>query len=313
VGELAGARPPPAADQPRGSRPAQRRPEVAAAQGGQRVGVARAREQRRRPDQHVTADGPREVHAEERQRRVRHRVDLPAHELRPREPQVGAAERDDPHVGPRAGRRGEAVRPGARAGHGPPRAHGRRAPVEHRLHVIRPLEQRANAVADPDLAPVRPHVVRVGGGHRAVVDHPRVRRVQCREAARRRLDRGDLVRPEPRHPLHPVRLRSALELVEPGEVGVAHGHHELPAALHGDPALRAVRVERGGALHAQPRLQRPGRVVEAGVDHAAVVAGLVRAEPVLPLEHDDPPSAQRELPGGGQPDDPPARDRDVVH
>src|SRR5436853_607279 len=39
------------------------------------------------------------------------------------------------------------------------------------------------------------------------------------------------------------------------------------------------------ALHAEAGLQRAGRVVDAGVDHAAVVAGLVEADVLLLLEH----------------------------
>jgi hypothetical protein len=60
------------------------------------------------------------VHAEERQRWVGHRVDLAAHEMGAvrAQLQVGAAERDDAHVGSRAGGRREQVRPRAAAGHG---------------------------------------------------------------------------------------------------------------------------------------------------------------------------------------------------
>ena len=58
--------------------------------------------------------------AEERQPRVGHGVDEPADELAAvwSEPQIGAAERNDPRVGPCAGQRREPVRPRARAEHG---------------------------------------------------------------------------------------------------------------------------------------------------------------------------------------------------
>ena len=42
------------------------------------------------------------------------------------------------------------------------------------------------------------------------------------------------------------------------------------------------------ALHAEPRLERAGRVVDAGVEHAAVVAGLVLADARLFVEHPQP-------------------------
>ena len=89
VRDLARAGPPPAAREPRRAGPAQAAP--------------LRDEQRRRADQDLAGDRAREVHAEERQRRVRHRVDLAAHEVRAAERQVRAAECDDAHVRPRAG------------------------------------------------------------------------------------------------------------------------------------------------------------------------------------------------------------------
>ena len=50
-------------------------------------------------------------------------------------------------------------------------------------------------------------------------------------------------------------------------------HLAVPPSL--DPALVAVVVQRRRALDAEPRLQRAGRVVDAGVDDAARVAALV--------------------------------------
>ena len=56
---------------------------------------------------------------------------------------------------------------------------------------------------------------------------------------------------------------------------------------------RAARVRRAELVHqlaafdAQPRLQRAGRIVDAGVDHAAVVRAGVHARARMPLEHAD--------------------------
>lgn len=49
----------------------------------------------------------------------------------------------------------------------------------------------------------------------------------------------------------------------------------LPAAFVGYPLPLAVLVAEGCSLHAQPRLQRPRGVVNAAVNHAAVVSTLV--------------------------------------
>src|SRR5947209_6577928 len=67
--------------------------------------------------------------------------------------------------------------------------------------------------------------------------------------------------------------------VRPGAVGkatqtrrffIAGGHHELAAIAMGHAVARAQRIQQFLAAHAQPRLERPRRVVEPRVDHLAV-------------------------------------------
>jgi hypothetical protein len=75
VAHLGQPGPPPAAGHPVGARPGEGRREVARANAAELVRVAGADHQRRRPDEHVAVDVAGEMHAEERQRRVRDRVD----------------------------------------------------------------------------------------------------------------------------------------------------------------------------------------------------------------------------------------------
>ena len=159
----------------RRARPAQRRAEVGAADPGQPVGVAGAGHQRGRAEQDVAVDRRREVHAEERQRRVGHGVDLAAHEVGAvgAELQVGAAERHDAHVDAGAGARGQQVRPGAAAGHRP--RGGQALRTEHELHAVRPVDDGAHGRAGADLAAVGLDVARVCGRDRGEVDDPRLR------------------------------------------------------------------------------------------------------------------------------------------
>ena len=107
---------------------------------------------------------------------------------------------------------------------------------------------------------------------------------------------------------------AALELLQAAELGGVGGDDQLAAALVGDVALLAVLVQLARALHAQARLQRAGRVVDAGVDHPGVVAGLVLADLLLALEHAHRrvrlPS--RQLARHRQADDPPSDDRKVA-
>ena len=165
-----------------------------------RSDVRAGAEQRRRAEQHVAADRARQVHAEERQRRVGHRVDLAAHQLAPLRPelQVGAAERDDAHVGPRARGERQPVRPRAGAGH---RARRRG----------RPRRRRAPPPRGPRARPARARRRRAGPRRRAprrrARRRPRPRRSRpsrCAASAapparaRPARPRADLVRPEPR-------------------------------------------------------------------------------------------------------------------
>jgi hypothetical protein len=99
---------------------------------------------------------------------------------------------------------------------------------------------------------------------------------RCRaRAARARWIPAASIRRRPGTPLALPRRSSSSRRVELG--GVGRDDH-LAAALVGDAALLAVVVHLACALHAQARLERAGRVVDARVDHARVVAGLMRAD-----------------------------------
>ncbi len=120
---------------------------------------------------------------------------------------------------------------------------------------------------------------------------------------------------EPPQPRDVVRAGAALELVQPRELGVVDGHDELAAALVAHAVLVAELVQLAGAGDAQLGLQRAGRVVDAGVDDAGVVAGLVGGDAVLALEdhHGGVRPAVQQLAGGGEAEDAGPDDGDVVH
>ena len=94
--------------------------------------------------------------------------------------------------------------------------------------------------------------------------------------------RGDvrLVLPDERggHDLQPadaVRRAAAFQRFERADLLLGGRHDELAAPVVGDLVRRAERVQPLGPLDAQLRLQRPGGIVDPGVDDAAVVgAGL---------------------------------------
>ena len=76
----------------------------------------------------------------------------------------------------------------------------------------------------------------------------------------------------------------------------------------------AILPELAPAFDTKLRLERSGLVIDAGVDHTAVVAGLMGGEQFLFLEQDELEvrMAEQELPRGCQADDAAAHDRDVV-
>src|SRR5256714_7425639 len=76
----------------------------------------------------------------------------------------------------------------------------------------------------------------------------------------------------------------------------------------------AVVVHRARPFHAEACLQRSWLVVDAGVDHAGAVAGLVCGQLALALEnaYAAPRAAGEELARHGEPEDAPADDGDVT-
>src|SRR5581483_1012720 len=89
------------------------------------------------------------------------------------------------------------------------------------------------------------------------------------------------------------------------------GDDELAAPLVRDAVLGAEPVHPLAAVGAVAGLGRPGLVVQAGVDDAAVVAGLVAGEFALGLDHRDGGPGPGQRHPGRQPDDPAADDQHV--
>jgi hypothetical protein len=161
------------------------------------------------------------------------------------------------------------------------------------------------APGDADVGGERP-------AHAAVVDDAGDGHVQRAQAGAVRLELAQALGPDLGRG-HAVVARAAGQFFELRELGLARGDHDLAAALERHPALAAEALEQRLAVQAGARLHRPGLVVEAGVHHARVAAGLVEREVGFLLEHDHPPPAPlpRQGPGRRQPDDP-APDHDRV-
>src|SRR6185436_12026983 len=127
-----------------------------------------------------------------------------------------------------------------------------------------------------DRAARRPDVIRVGVRDGTEVDDPGPGRPQPADPGGVRLELPDPLRADGLEPFDAIRAGLRLERLEPRQLVLRQGHDQLADPLDLDPPLRAVRLQRDLALAAEAGLQRARRVVEAGVDDAAVVAGLMR-------------------------------------
>ena len=129
-----------------------------------------------------------------------------------------------------------------------------------------------------------------------------------------RLDLADRVALEPAHARHAVRLRAPLELAQALDLGLVDGDDEL-AALHvREVVLGAVGAEESDPTPAELGFQRSRRVVDPGVDDAAVTAGLVQSDVLLLLQDGD-RGVGSHLPQPachGETEDPPAHDADAL-
>src|ERR1700674_1002435 len=113
---------------------------------------------------------------------------------------------------------------------------------------------------------------------------------------------------------HPVGLAPALELLQARELRGVRRQDELSASLVRDPSLGAVLEQLACALDAETGLQRARLVVDARVDHARAVGGLMRCWLGLTLEHADrrPRVAVAQLAGHREPHDPAPDDRKIT-
>jgi hypothetical protein len=180
----------------------------------QPVGVPGRRQQGRGAEGDLAVDVPAQVHAEEGQARVGHGVDQRADQVAALrlEQQVGAAERDDPRVGVRAGSHRQAVGPGACAEDGEARLGlAVRVPEGPRTHAVHGASGEHLNLLLAQLVGDRP-------SHRGEVDDPRRGRVERGHAGGVGLELPELLGAQPAQPRHAVCSAPALELVEPREL-----------------------------------------------------------------------------------------------
>ncbi len=86
---------------------------------------------------------------------------------------------------------------------------------------------------------------------------------------------------------HAIGVSASDELVEPCKLSRMGRDHDLPALFVGKAVLEAEPLQQDDPAPAQQRLRGAGRVVEAGMRHAAVVGGLMARDAVLLVEDEN--------------------------
>ena len=102
-----------------------------------------------------------------------------------------------------------------------------------------------------------------------------------------RFDLAKLLAGEHPQARHAVRDSALVQLFQPRNFLRAGRNYQFAALLEGNAVLLAEGFHGRRAGHAIARLQRACLVVQAGVDHAAVVSGLMGGDVVFLLDHED--------------------------
>ena len=138
-----------------------------------------------------------------------------------------------------------------------------------------------------------------------VVGDSRRRHMQGANSGAVRLNLAQLFRAEDGKVGDAIGHASPVKLLERGQLVFAGSDHHLAANFMGDAVFPAECHHCGCPLHAGLGFEGAGLVVEARMDHPAVVAGLVGGNPVLLLDDQQARGGKplREGHAGGKPDD----------
>ena len=266
----------------------------------------------------AAANPAREVYAQERELRIGHRVDQPAHQLMASRVMafrsdlvILAPKRHDDRIRPRPGKPGDTV--AVKAGAVDDGARRERSLSGLNDHLAAATRQIQNPSSCADFPAPLCDELRVFLRHGNVVGDAGDRHVERANAGAVRLDLPQPFRADHREIRNAIGCAAPLEFFERGQFLFARGDHHLPAKLVREAMLPAEGHHRRGALDAGPGLERAGLVVNAGMDHAAVVAGLVRGDAVLFLQDQDSLAGEspRGFQGARQADDSATDDYDV--
>ncbi len=129
--------------------------------------------------------------------------------------------------------------------------------------------------------------------------------MQRADAITVRLDLAKLITFEEAQALDAVGQAALMQGMQTWDFVGRGRHHQLAAFFKGNRVFQAEALHGGATSDAVARLERASAVVNAGVDHSAVVAGLVGGDAVFFLDNQQALAGKAAgiFEGGGEPDD----------
>jgi hypothetical protein len=120
---------------------------------------------------------------------------------------------------------------------------------------------------------------------------------------------------QPSDALKTIGFTASMQFFKPGELAGVRGDNNLAASFMRDIVLLAKPVHRVSAFDAISCFQGAWFVVKAGVNHAAVVPGLMCSKPVFSLEedHSQSRSSSQQRIRRSEPNNAATDNRNVVH
>src|SRR5690242_11081524 len=244
------------------------------------------------------------VHPEKREAGVRYGIDqsLDCAITIALDSQVRAPEGNDAKVQPCAATKGEPVRPRSRAEDCKFRLDLSLLVAEHNRAV--PVTDRANRGSGADGPTAFSHFICHRACDQGEVHDSCGRRPKRRAPGGRGLELGDTPARYTEQPRYPIGAGAALERVEGGQFIGRARDHQLAATARRYRVSVAIVVEGIRAAAAEDGLERTGTVIQAGVDHPAVVTRLVGGDQALLLHDHDARGRkpQLQLPRNRQPE-----------
>ncbi len=253
-------------------------------------------------------DRSREVNAEERKGRVGDRINERAAERGPALGQVVvlAAERDDAEPRVRSGETRDAVRVETAAIDHVWRFE--RAGVGRESNTVRSLLDLHHSGVRLNIA----DQICEACANAPEVDDAGVFHVNRGYAGAVRLEAAEVVGADP-FAVHAVAASALEEIVQARQLALVDRHDDLPAPLPGNAVVVAELLHLPPAGDARLRLQRVGSVVDPGVEHAGIAAGLMLRHSAFFLQDEHTSASLGKLVCRAEAYDAAADDQYVIH